>query len=94
MEMNLSKITEEELMEMDGERLDDILSIYRNIYNASSILVENVTQLGNLKITDEDIEIINELNKDGNVKTQELFSLVNEIEYFKDHSQEVLNSLI
>lgn len=86
-----TEIKAENKVDTGEVRLDEVLSIYRNVYNASNILVESITQLGKLELTDDDILKINKIH---NKKSEELFRLADGINYFKEHSEEILNGLV
>lgn len=83
-------VKELEVMEEDT-RVDEVLSIYQNVYNALSITVNSIAQLGELGLTDEDITKINNCKSQ---KVDELFKLVNEVEYFVENQEEIFNGLI
>lgn len=78
-------------VEITENKLDDVLSIYRNVHNALNVVVESVIQLRRLGLVNEDIEKINSIK---NKKTNELFKYVGDIEYFKENFDKILNELI
>lgn len=89
--MNIELEVNEETELLGQENLTEILSIYRNIYNASGILVESITQLGRLELVDQDIKRINELDIP---KSKELLSLASEIHEFIDKSPIILGNVL
>lgn len=73
------------------EKLKEVLSVYRNVYNAVSIVTEEMLRLERLELTDEDVHIINGVE---NLDTQELFELVGAVNTFKENSENILGRLI
>lgn len=89
MESNVEKVATEDMSVL--EKLKEVLSVYRNVYNAVSIVTEEVLRLERLGMTDEDVHNINNVD---NVDSEELFELVGAVETFKENSEKILDKLI
>lgn len=89
--MKKEEITNEMIENADRGKLDEILSVYRNIYSGLSVVTESIIQLGKLDLVDADIEKINETMDD---KAEELRSIVSDVNYWRDQAEEIFKGLV